>query len=244
MGTSPGTTRRRRRRTTERPQDVAVAYLRVSTEEQVKSGAGLGGQRAAIEAYASLRDWQIPPENWFIDEGISGTVSPWERPQLFAALEALSHGQAAILLFHRPDRLARKAADLLALRDRAEKEGWALVSSDGSVDLTTPGGRMMFTMLGGIAEMERDLISQRTREALAARQSAGVRLGRPPKLPDEVVARILRERAQGSTWQNIADRLNDEQVPTAHAGARWWPATVLKVSKSQDAARIANGEQQ
>jgi DNA invertase Pin-like site-specific DNA recombinase len=233
------TPKRRRRRTVERPSDLAVAYLRVSTEEQVKSGAGLGGQRAAIESYAAARGWTII--EWYADDGVSGTVSPDDRGQLSAALHALAEGRAGILLFHRPDRLARKAADLLALRDRAEREGWLIASSDGQVDLTSAGGRLMFTVLGGVAEMERDLISQRTREALAARRAAGVRLGRPSALPREVLKRILSERADGRTWRAIADGLNEDGVPTAQGGQRWWASSVSRAASGQDAANVSGG---
>lgn len=228
--------KRRRRRTVERPANTVIAYTRVSTEEQVRSGAGLDGQRAAIEGYARNRGWTIT--EWYEDAGVSGTVSPDTRPQLSAVLAAMAAGNAAILLFHRADRLARKAGDLLALRDRAEREGWALASSDGNVDLTTAGGRMMFTVLGGVAELERDLISQRTREALAARRAAGVRLGRPSTLPREVLERILSERADGRSWRAIADGLNEDGVPTAQGGARWWASSVSKAAAGQDAAAV------
>lgn len=231
--------KRRRRRTVERPADTVIAYIRVSTEEQVRSGAGLDGQRAAIEGYARNRGWNIA--EWFEDAGVSGTVSPAARPQLSAALAAMAAGQASILLFHRADRLARKAGDLLALRDRAEREGWALASSDGNVDLTTAGGRMMFTVLGGVAELERDLISQRTREALAARRAAGVRLGRPSTLPTEVLDRILTERADGRSWRAIAEGLNSDGVPTAHGGKQWWASSVSKAAAGQDAAVVRGG---
>ncbi|OKI14234.1 recombinase family protein [Streptomyces sp. CB03911] len=233
------TPKRRRRRTVERPADTAVAYLRVSTEEQVASGAGLDGQRTAIEAYAALRGWTITA--WFADDGVSGTVAPSEREQLSAALQALTDGRASTLLFHRPDRLARKAADLLDLRDQAEREGWTIVSSDGSVDLASPAGRMMFTVLGGVAEMERDLISARTREALAAKKAAGVRLGAPSVLPAEVVERIVTEVEAGRGWTAIAAGLNADGVPTARGGVKWWPATVRKVAGGQDAAKHQAG---
>lgn len=229
--------KRHRRRTVERPEGTVIAYMRVSTEEQVRSGAGLDGQRAAIESYTKSRGWTVT--EWYEDAGVSGTVSPDNRPQLSAALAAMTEGRAAILLFHRADRLARKAGDLLALRDRAEREGWALASSDGNVDLTTAGGRMMFTVLGGVAELERDLISQRTREALAARRAAGVRLGRPGTLPREVLERILSERAGGRSWRAIADSLNEGGVPTAQGGSRWWASSVSKAAQGQDAAAIA-----
>lgn len=235
------TPKRRRRRTVERPSDTAIAYCRVSTEEQVASGAGLGAQRTAIETYAAARGWTIT--EWCIDEGVSGSKPPEERPELGRALDLLRHGQAAILLCHRVDRLARKTGDLLALRDRSERDGWALASSDGSVDLTTPHGRTMFTVQGAFAELERDLIRARTREGMAAKRAAGVRLGRPSALPIEVLERILAERTAGRGWTAIAAGLNEDQLPTARGGVKWWPSAVQKAVRGQDAAAVVERQE-
>ena len=216
--------------------NTVIAYCRVSTEEQATSGAGLGAQRAAIEAYALTRGWTVV--QWCIDEGVSAAKAPEERPELLRALEALAAGGAAVLLCHRVDRLARKTADLLRLRDRSEREGWALASSDGSVDLTTPHGRTMFTVQGAFAELERDLIRARTREGMAAKKAAGVRLGRPSALPREVLERILAARKEGLTWRSIADGLNLDKIPTAQGGKQWWPSSVRKAATGQDAAAV------
>lgn len=227
------TPKRRRRRTVERPTDTVIAYCRVSTEEQAASGAGLGAQRAAIEAYAAGRGWTIV--QWCVDEGVSASKPPEERPQLARALGLLADGEASVLICHRVDRLARKTADLLRLRDRSEVEGWALASSDGSVDLTTPHGRTMFTVQGAFAELERDLIRARTREGMAAKRAAGVRLGRPSLLPPEVLTRIVAERKAGDSWRAIAAGLNRDAVPTAQGGAQWWPSSARKAAMGQDA---------
>jgi DNA invertase Pin-like site-specific DNA recombinase len=79
------------------------------------------------------------------------------------------------------------------------------------------------------AQLERRRIGQRTREALAAKKAAGVRLGRPPTLPQAVVRRIERQRARGDSLRKIADALNHSGVPTAQGGARWYAATVRHV---------------
>jgi DNA invertase Pin-like site-specific DNA recombinase len=218
---------------------MALGYLRVSTDEQVASGAGLDGQRLSIENRAAMQGLHIPEDGWYVDDGVSGTTPPEEREELSKALQALQQGPASVFLFMRVDRLARKVRDLIDMRDRAETEGWTLAAADGSVDLTTPHGRTLFTMQGAFAELERDLIAARTREALAALRAQGVRLGRPSVLPLEVVARILAERSAGDkSWAAIAELLNAEGVPTAHGGVRWWPATVRKVALGQDAMKL------
>ena len=87
----------------------------------------------------------------------------------------------------------------------------------------------MVNMLATFAQFERRLISQRTREALAVKKQQGVRLGRPVTLPAGVARRIRREREQGKTLAEIADRLNRDRVPTAQGGASWYPATVRSI---------------
>src|SRR5882672_5212179 len=206
------------------PDGCVVGYLRVSTAGQVASGAGMDAQRAAIVDYA--RSKGITVTRWSVEGACSGSVPPAERPALSEALAVLAECPSGVLIAARPDRLARKARDLLALRDLAEKQGWALAAADGSIDMTTPHGRALATVLGAFGELERDLISARTREALAARKAAGMRLGRPSQLPQGVRERIAREHAGGSGLTQIAQRLNDDMVPTVRGGARWYPSTV------------------
>lgn len=226
----------RRRRTVKRVDNYAIGYLRVSTLEQARNGAGLDAQRTAIEDAAKRRGLEVIA--WHVDEGISGTVKPDKRPGVRAALAELATGPASVLLFGKMDRLSRNAKVLLDLRDVADAQGWVLSSADGSIDNTTPHGRMFFTQLAAMAEMERDLISARTREALAEKAAAGVRLGRPSTLPASVVARIVEERDGGAGWSAIARGLMADGVPTARGGATWHPSAVQKVFNGQDAARV------
>lgn len=229
-------TRTRRRRTVTRMTNLAVAYCRVSTDEQAKNGVSLDAQRSAIEAFAAARGLTIA--SWHIEEGVSGSVNPENRPALGTALAELATGPAGVLLFVRVDRVGRVAYDLLGLAQRAEREGWTMAATDGTVDLTTPTGRTMFQMQGAFAELEREMIRQRTREGLAERRAQGVRLGRPSVLPDSVVARIVEEREAGGGWSAIARGLMADEVPTARGGAKWYPSAVQKVFEGQDAARL------
>jgi DNA invertase Pin-like site-specific DNA recombinase len=153
-----------------------------------------------------------------------------KRPGIREALRVLKEGDAKALVAAKLDRLSRSMIDFTALMATAQKQGWALVALDCAVDTTTPAGEAMANVLATFAQFERRLISQRTREALQVKKAAGVRLGRPRLLPDDVRERIRREREQGATWSAIADQLNDDGVPTAQGGARWWPATVRTVA--------------
>ena len=94
----------------------------------------------------------------------------------------------------------------------------------------------MANVLATFAQFERRMIGQRTKDALAQKRSAGVRLGRPRNLSDRVVKRIVTDRANGLTLQAIADKLNVQKVPTAQGGALWRPSSVRAVLMSAEAS--------
>jgi DNA invertase Pin-like site-specific DNA recombinase len=102
---------------------------------------------------------------------------------------------------------------------------------DLGVDLSTPIGEAMANMAATFAQLERRMIGERTRAALAVKRSEGVRLGRPRLIDDSLRRRIRGLRARGQTMQGIADKLNNEGVPTARGG-RWQPSTIERVLKS------------
>lgn len=213
-----------------------MAYTRVSTDEQASSGAGLEAQRAAIEAEADRRGWTVV--GWHTDEGISGGKAIEHRPGLAAAIEAVEDGKAAVLMVSKTDRVARGLRTLLAVIDRVEDAAGAVVSVDGTIDTSSAAGRFQTQIMGGVAELERALISDRTKAALAVKRAQGVRLGMPPKIPAEVVSRILAAKAGGASLRAIAAELTADGVPTARGGSKWQPSTVQGVLASQHAERI------
>src|SRR5664280_2457058 len=204
-----------------------IAYTRVSTSEQADSGAGLEAQRAAILAEAERRGWQEADLTFVEDAGYSG--KDLNRPGIAAALDALRHHRADALVVSKLDRLSRSMLDFAGLMDRASREKWALVALDVGVDTNTPQGEMVAAVMAVFAQFERRLIGERTKSALAVKKAAGVRLGRPRLIPEEIVARILAERSSGATLRAIADGLNRDGVPTAMRGRQWWVATVQGV---------------
>lgn len=218
------------------PPDVVVAYLRVSTAEQADSGAGLAAQRAAIEAEVERRGWSLLEV--YSDEGASGSTLNG-RPALAEALAAVESGRAGALVAAKADRLSRSLHDFSGLMARAQRRGWDLVALDLGIDTTTLTGELLAHVVASVAHYERGLIGQRTRDALAARRAAGVRLGRPQALALEVVTRIIEARTAGASLRTIANQLTAEGVPTAHGGARWHASTVRAVLTSQAADRLA-----
>jgi DNA invertase Pin-like site-specific DNA recombinase len=204
-----------------------LGYVRVSTDEQGKSGAGLEAQRKAIVAECKRRGWDLI--EMIEDAGFS--AKDMKRPGVQQALEALKGGEAGALVVAKLDRLSRSMVDFAGVMAQAQKQGWALVALDCAVDTTTPAGEAMAHVLATFAQFERRLISQRTREALAVKKAQGVRLGRPSAMPAALRKRIARMHARGDSFAAIARALNSEGVVTAHGGARWHPSTVRAVLK-------------
>jgi DNA invertase Pin-like site-specific DNA recombinase len=218
------------------PAGSVIAYVRVSTDEQAARGAGLEAQRSAIEAEAGRRGWTIV--GWHADEGISGSKGVERRPGLAAAIEAIEDGKAAVLMVAKTDRVARGLRTLLDVIDRVERANGGVVSVDNTIDTSTAAGRFQTQIMGSVAELERALISDRTKAALAVRKAQGVRLGRPSTLPHEVVARIVAARQGGASLRAIAAELTAEGVPTAQGGAKWHANTIKQVLEGQDAERV------
>jgi DNA invertase Pin-like site-specific DNA recombinase len=214
---------------------VAVGYIRVSTDGQAESGAGLAAQKASIASECSQRGMAV--RTIFEDAGVSGR-SLKGRPALDQALEMLKRGDASVLVVGKLDRLARSVADFANLVRMAERQGWAVLACDLGIDMTTPTGGLLANVTASVAEWERKIIGVRTKEALAERRAAGVRLGRPRQLAESVAIRIRAERADGTTLQAIADSLNAEKITTP-TGRKWSPALVRKITLQRDVGAVA-----
>jgi DNA invertase Pin-like site-specific DNA recombinase len=205
---------------------AVLGYVRVSTDEQGNTGAGLEAQRRAIVRECRRRGWQLVD----VIEDAGYSAKDLKRPGIQAALEALGSGDARALVAAKLDRLSRSMLDFTALMATAQKQGWALVALDCAVDTTTPAGEAMANVLATFAQFERRLISQRTREALAVKREQGLVLGRPPSVDDAVVRQIVRERRRGRSFRAIAEALNLDGIPTGQGGKRWYAATVRAVA--------------
>jgi DNA invertase Pin-like site-specific DNA recombinase len=204
----------------------AVGYVRVSTEEQGRSGAGLAAQRKAIRKAAEYHRWELVE----LFEDVASGKSTNGRPGLGAALDCLrSHGCADVLVVSKLDRLSRSVADFARMMETARKDGWSLVALDLGLDTTTPTGEMIANVMASLAQWERRLIGERTAAALATKRDQGVRLGRPAQVPADVRRAILRARKAGRSYRAIAETLNAKGTPTGQRGARWYASTVRAV---------------
>lgn len=204
-----------------------IGYVRVSTEEQERSGLGVEAQEAAIRLECERRGWTV---ELMRDLGCSGKHV---NPELRRGLDMLSSGQFDGLMVAKLDRLARSVRHASAVIDDAIRQGWALVVLDNALDLTTPGGRAMANMLATFAELERDLIASRTREALAARKARGERNGRRTAIPPSVLRRIVLTREdEHHSYGRIASDLTRDGVLSPTGLPEWTESTVRRAYSS------------
>ena len=147
---------------------MLVGYARVSTEEQ--------NLALQLDALALAGCQQV-----FQDEGVSGASR--DRLALNSALAALAPGD--VLVTWKLDRLGRSLAHLIEIIGRLDEEGIGFRSLSEAIDTTTASGRLLFHVMGALAEFERTLISERTRAGMAAAKARGQHLGRTRKITDE-----------------------------------------------------------
>ena len=151
---------------------TVTGYVRVSTRTQEFDGMSLNSQKAMIQAWAESNGYRI---GTIYQDVMSGAKS--YRPGLELALSDL--GKDDVLVVYSLSRLARSTRHTLEIAERLEKVEADLVSLSEKIDTTSAAGRMIFRMLAVLAEFERDLVSERTKDVLAHKRGKGERLGRP-----------------------------------------------------------------
>ena len=220
----------------------AVGYVRVSTEEQAREGVSLEAQESKIRAYAELHDLDLVAV--VRDEGLSG--KNLRRPGVQAVLDAVKSGEVEHVIVSRLDRLTRSVRNLLEIvEDVLKPAGVQFHSLSETIDTSTPQGGFFLTLMGAMAQMEREMIGERVREALAYKLEVGEYLGAAPlgfeavetpegrKLAEveteqQAVSRARELRAQGFTLRQVAEVLTREGYQTKRGG-QWYACTVQKV---------------
>jgi len=161
----------------------AAIYARVSTADQRPEV-----QTHRLREYAGARGFELVEE--FVDHGVSGAKT--SRPALDRLVAGARRRAFDAVLVVKLDRLARSVHHLTQVATELEALGVGLVVLDQALDTTTPSGRLLFHMLGAIAEFERDLIRERTRAGVEAARRRGARIGRPEVCDRRTRERILR----------------------------------------------------
>ena len=169
------------------------AYLRVST-----AGQTTDNQLLEIQAAGFV----VEPQR-VVAETISGSVPAFQRPQFSKLLERIETGE--ILIVTKLDRLGRNASDVRSTVERLTGMGVKVhCLALGGVDLTSPSGKMIMSVLSSVGELERDLLVERTQSGLARAKAQGKKLGRKPKLTPEDRSQIRVLKTQGASLATLA----------------------------------------
>jgi len=158
-------------------------------------------QLRELREYAERRVWTVAGE--FVDSGVSGSKD--RRPQLDALMDLARARKVDVILTWKLDRWGRSLKHLVNSLAELEALGVAFVALKDNLDLSTPAGRLMFHVIGAMAEFERSLIQERVRAGLRNAKAKGKRLGRPRVVVD--AARIAALRSEGLSWAKIAKHL-------------------------------------
>jgi DNA invertase Pin-like site-specific DNA recombinase len=188
---------------------ATFAYGRVSTKDQSAENQKLEIERAGYKV-----------DYWYADEGVSGKVLAGQRPQFAKMLGQIRDGET--LVVSKLDRLGRDALDVGAtIKALAARRIEVIVLQLGKLDLTSTAGKMMLTMLSAVAEMERDLLVERTQAGLQRAKQQGKTLGRPVTTTPEQRADFLARHKTGASISELS-RL--------HGVSR---ATVMRIANNQ-----------
>ena len=221
---------------------TAVGYVRVSTADQAATGESLELQKRKVRAAAELGDYELV--DLIVDAGAS--AKNLRREGADRLLELVKARKVDAVIVHKLDRLTRSVRDLGDLLELFDRHSVALVSVTESLDTGTAAGRMVLNIMGSVAQWEREVIAERTRDALQAKKARGERVGQVPfgfaLAPDGValvedareqkVLHTLRElREHGSTLRGVAVELNAQGF-TTRSGSPWRFEYVRSVLKT------------
>ena len=219
----------------------AIGYIRVSTEDQARGGVSLDFQEEKIRAYCVAKDWDLI--TMFRDEGCS--AKDLNRPGMQEILKGCRKKEFDVVVILKLDRLTRSVKDLgYLVEDVFNKCNVAFSSLQDNFDTCTANGRMVMNILATIAQWERDIISERTRDAMQFMKNGLKLVGAVPYGFDssdgelspnseemEILRNVFKLRRKRKSYQKISDYLNRKKVPSKNGG-KWYPKTVMGVLKN------------
>jgi len=217
-------------------------YIRVSTEEQAREGSSLILQREKIEWYCKAHDLELVRIE--CDAGVSAKTL--EREGVAAVLDDLQRGRVDGLVVIKLDRLTRSLRDWAHLIERFfdDRAGRRLFSVSDSIDTRTAAGRMVLNLLMTVAQWEREVIAERTRDALQGKIGRGERCGRvrfgyaladdgktlvPDPVQQKAIDFMRQWEAQGKTYRDMGALLTEMGNETKEPGGVWRPGVVYKI---------------
>ncbi|HEV2498609.1 MAG TPA: recombinase family protein [Terriglobia bacterium] len=191
---------------------VAI-YARVSTEDQ-----NADMQLRELREFCARRQWVVYEE--FVDEGMSGASR--SRPELDRMMNEAWRGKFEAVVVWKFDRFARSVTHLLQALEKFRDEGVDFISLTENIDTSTPMGKMVFTVIAAVAELERSLIGERVRAGLRSARASGKRLGRPTSCV-----------SKDDVWNLV--KVHGKTVREAATSLGVSPATIINKLKSRSA---------
>lgn len=222
---------------------IAIGYVRVSSEKQVEDGVSLAVQREKIEAYAKLYSADLLEV--CADEGLSGKRAD-NRPGLQRALKLVCENNGTLIVYSL-SRLARSTRDAIDIADKLKRCGAQLASVTEKLDTSSSMGGFFFTIMAALGELERRQIAERTQAGMDHKRKKGERIGKipfgydvaadgvklVPNAAEQTTIKLIRQlRADGYTFQELADKLNRDKVRTK-TGAPWGVKVVWSICKAE-----------
>ena len=218
-----------------------IGYIRVSTDEQARSGISLDLQESKIRDYTKLNDLEL--SKVIRDEGESG--KDLKRPGMEEVINLVNGRKIEGIIVYKLDRLSRKVIDTLNLIEQFDRHGVAFHSITERIDTKTAMGKFFITILSALAQMERDMISERTKGALNYKRSQGGLAGGIPygftskgkkkearltkdDTEQKILKTILDTHAAGGSYNKIANELNRQEISTRSNG-KWYPQTIKSI---------------
>lgn len=184
-------------------------YMRVSQSSQTT-------ENQKIE----LLDSNLNITEWYADEGVSGTTPQMERKGFKAMIEAADSGSTIVMA--KLDRLGRTARDVLnTLDDLKSKNLKIIVLQLGQLDVTSPAGKLMMTMLAAVAEMEMDILKERIHAGLIRAKDQGVIMGAPSKIDPVTLQAICKAKDEGMTLDDISTKYSISRATAGRTIKRW-----------------------
>lgn len=234
--------------------DLVYTYKRCSTDEQTESGLGLEAQERAIASYCKARGFTV--DRAFEDPGQSGGDELAARPAGAKLLTAVQGGDC-VLIVAKLDRLFRNAGDACMRIAEWTQSGVLLCSVGEGFDCTTAFGRCMAQIFAAFAQLERDLIVERTKGAMESLRARGERISRdapygwrfiagdrrrpdgsavhvlaPDQEERNVIAQMKALRRRGKSYRDIASWANERGIPTRRGGA-WSHTSIRAICKAK-----------
>jgi DNA invertase Pin-like site-specific DNA recombinase len=205
-----------------KPKRKVAIYARVSTDKQAADM-----QLTELRSYVKRSKWGIYKE--FIDHGYSGTSV--KRPAFAGMMAAAQKKKFDILLVWKLDRLSRSLKDLITTLDELSSLGIDFISYDNQMDTSTPSGKLLFSLIGAMAEFEREIIRERVKAGLENARRKGKTLGRP-RMPGK-----LRQKAFDFHKSGISNRKIGKKLGIAESTVRNWLKSEKTIRMKKSRAR-------